>query len=85
LESFSTEEGIQIDESDEQQQNASDSMQDTWLPDSKITVNICLHSAKHPPPIVSTFLGIINSFAFPKYLFSETQSKSKRKSPQTLK
>jgi hypothetical protein len=79
------EEGIQIDKRDEKRENPNSLMHDTLLPDSKITFKRCLHSSKHPPPIVSTFFGIINSLVFPKYLFSETQSKSKTKSPQTFK
>jgi hypothetical protein len=38
LPSLSTDEGMQIDESDEQFQNASSSMNESLEPDSKVTV-----------------------------------------------
>jgi hypothetical protein len=39
----STEEGIQIDESDEQPENARRPMQESFDPDSKVTVERDLH------------------------------------------
>jgi hypothetical protein len=43
---FSTEEGIQVDESDEHLQNAERSIHDTLQLNSKITVERLRHSAK---------------------------------------
>jgi hypothetical protein len=40
LPSFSIEEGMQIDESDEQTENADSSIDDSWEPDSKNTFEI---------------------------------------------
>jgi hypothetical protein len=46
--SFSTEEGMQMDESDEQDANVPRSMHETREPDSKITLAIVSQRAKHP-------------------------------------
>jgi hypothetical protein len=83
--SFSTEEGMQIDESDEHSQNVAVSIEDSFEPNSKITVEIVLLPQKHPASSRSIVFGILTVSPLPKYFFIETHSKSKRKSPLTLK
>jgi hypothetical protein len=85
VQSFSTEEGKQIDESDEQRANASCSISRSCEPDSKSTREIVSQSLKQPGPNPSTLARIRTSAPFPKYFLAQIQAKSKRKSPQTLK
>jgi hypothetical protein len=83
--SFSTEGGIQIDDSDEQLRNASSSIQKSLEPRSKITQSRVEQSAKQRQVKVSTVFGIVTSDTFPKYLLSEMPSKSTRRRPMILK
>jgi hypothetical protein len=55
--SVSTEEGMQIDESDEQFRNAPSAIDDSLEPGSNVTVERCLHSEKHLAPRSSTDEG----------------------------
>jgi hypothetical protein len=76
---------MQIDESDEQWENAHASMDESFEPDSKITVEIVLLPWKHSASSRSIVFGILTVSPLPKYFLIEIPSKSKRKSPMTLK
>jgi hypothetical protein len=82
---FSTEEGIQIDESDEQSENVNSSIHESSEPLSNITLETVLQSAKQPPLSFRIRRQIITSHICPKYRIIEIPSKSTIKFPFTLK
>jgi hypothetical protein len=58
LETFATEDRIQIDEREEQPQNAPRSIRDSFEPDSKVTVERDLHRLNHSAQSVATDEGM---------------------------
>jgi hypothetical protein len=56
--SLSTEEGMQIDESDEHKENADSPIDESLEPDLNVTVERDLHSKKHIVPSFSTEEGM---------------------------
>jgi hypothetical protein len=81
----STEEGIQIVESDEQSENAELPICDSSELDSTITLERVRHSAKHQALNIRTFRTISTSDSVPKYRLIELSSSSKRKCPFPVK
>jgi hypothetical protein len=81
----STDEGMQIDESDEQEENTDSPIDETFEPLSKTTSEMLSLPKKHPRSSRSMVFGIVTSRPLPKYIRIEIPSKSKRKSPMTLK
>jgi hypothetical protein len=58
LQSFSIDEGIQIDERDEHQKNADSSIDESFEPDSNVIVERDVHREKHSLQSFSTDEGI---------------------------
>jgi hypothetical protein len=81
----STDEGIQIDESDEQHRNADFSIRESVDSLSKRTIETVLHSAKQPQHNSAIEAGIITSESVPKYTTIELPSKLCKKLSETLK
>jgi hypothetical protein len=81
----STDEGMQIDVSDEQPENAAAPRSETLQPLSKVTVAIFLHPKKHPEPIRSMAFEILTRLLKPKYRTSDVSSRLIRKSSQTFR
>jgi hypothetical protein len=71
--SHRTDDGMQIDESDEQSQNASDSIRDSREADSKTILDTAGQNLKHPTAKVSTVFGIVTSTSSPKSRLIEVQ------------
>jgi hypothetical protein len=58
LPSISTEEGMKIDENNEQPENADSAIDESWEIDSNVTVERDLHPDKHDLPSISTEEGM---------------------------
>jgi hypothetical protein len=71
--SHRTEDGMQIDESDEQSENASDSIRDSREPDSKTILETSGQNPKQPTAKVSTVFRIVTSPSSPKSRLIEVQ------------
>jgi hypothetical protein len=82
---ISTDEGIQIDESDEQSRNAYSRIRASRDEDSNRTIETVVQLPKQPQLNSSTKAGISTSIPVPKYITIELHSKFTTKSPITLK
>jgi hypothetical protein len=78
-------EGIQIDASDKQFENADSPRVETRQPGSNLTETTVLDQLKHRTEIVSISRPIITSLSRPKYQIAQTPLKSTIKVPQTRK
>jgi hypothetical protein len=81
----STDAEMTADESAGQLRNAESSMRLSFEPGSMMRREMLRKTAKQPDPIVSTSIGIQTVSLSPKYRLRQTPSKSRRKSPATLK
>jgi hypothetical protein len=80
----STDEGIQIDSSDEHSANARPPRKRTLLSHSNITFERNEQYEKHPVSTPSILRPIITSVESPKYPMSKSPSKSTKKSPDGI-
>jgi hypothetical protein len=82
---ISTDEGIQIDESDEQYANAYAPIRESLDSLSKLTIETVMHPQKQPQHNSVIEFGIITSETSPKYSTIELPSKFSKKLSYTLK
>jgi hypothetical protein len=82
---MSTDEGIQIDESDEQSPNAASPIRETLRPSTNRPIETVLHPSKQQEHNSVIEAGMITSEAFPKYSTIELPSEFCKKESEILK